>query len=204
MNQALASQSSAITSSTAPTAQIARLAPRLLLVAAATGLAVTAAAAFLDPAIGQPHHGAYIASGVVMSIVDFLTAVGLAGLAFTPAVREGRFKQVAFGTLVIASFAMVPAEVLLRVDFATGNGVYGIVGPIQALGLILVGIGIVRRALWTSWRRFVVLAMGLYVPLVMVPLMVSAGGTSLVALGGYHAFVLAIGLATSRRGRPNV
>src|SRR3954454_3658819 len=77
MNQALASQSSAITSSTAPTAQIARLAPRLLLVAAATGLAVTAAAAFLDPAIGQPHHGAYIASGVVMSIVDFLTAVGL-------------------------------------------------------------------------------------------------------------------------------
>lgn len=177
------------------TASLVRNGGAFLIGAAATALVLTAAAAFIDRSLARPGAGGYLASGIVMTLVDLFAALGLTGLAGTDAVGPGRFKQLAFGLAIGGSFAMVPAEVLLRIDFATGNAAYGIVGPIQAIGLILVGIGIVRARRWSSWRRFVVLFWGIYVPAVMVPLLAASGGTSLVALAGYHGFALAAGVA---------
>lgn len=68
------------------------------------------------------------------------------------------------------SAGIVVAEPLLRVSFALGKAVLGVVGPMQALGLILVGIAIIRGGVWGSWRRYTVLGLGLYVPCLMVPL----------------------------------
>lgn len=184
---------------------MARRGPMLLIAAAVTALAVTALAMWLDPALATPKTPDYIASGVVMTLVDLAAGLGFTGLAFAGAVRPGRFSTLAFAIAIAASFAMVPAELLLRVDFAVGNALYGVVGPLQAIGLVLVGIAIVTAHRWHSWGRFTVLALGLYVPLVMVPVLVASGGTSLAALAGYHALILAVGIGfriESVRTRP--
>lgn len=169
--------------------------PRALIASGITALLVTAAAAFVDPRIAQPGATAYLYSGVVMTIVDALVLLGIAGLALSPALNPGWFKRLAMGAALVGSAGIVVAEPILRVDFATGNGVFAVVGPVQAVGFILAGIGIIRTATWSSWRRFVVLVAGLYVPAVVVPALAASGGTSLPALAGYHLLILATGVA---------
>ncbi len=174
---------------------LAHWGPWLMIMAAASALVVTAAAAWLDPGIARPGYLHYAYSGAVMTLVDFLVMLGIVGLCFTRAADDGRLKVAGFALLVLGSAGIVFAEPLLRVSFALGNSVFGVVGPLQALGFIVVGIAIIRTGAWRSWRRFPVLALGLYIPCLMVPLLIASGGASLAALAGYHAGVLLVGTA---------
>jgi uncharacterized membrane protein (DUF2068 family) len=168
--------------------------PALLLIGGVTALLVTAAAA-VYPDIATAGRPAYLASGLIMTSADLAVALGLAAVAVAAPLALGRLRTPVIALTVGASFGMVVAEAVLRADFATGNAIYGVVGPLQALGLIGLGVGIIRSRGWSSWRRFAVLAWGLYIPLLMVPLLVFSGGTSLVALAGYHIGVVAAGVA---------
>ena len=51
------------------------------------------------------------------------------------------------------------------------------------LGLILAGIAVIRAHRWTGWHRYVVLALGIYVFVVMTPLIIVSGGPPATALG---------------------
>lgn len=181
-----------------------RLAPALVIASGVVALVTTAAAAFVNPAIATPGRAAYNGSGVVMTLVDLLLAIGLTGLVLSAAVRPGVLRWVAGALLVAGSFAIVPAEILLRVNFATGNAAFGIAGPVQAVGLILFGIGVIVTGRWTSWRRFAVLAMGLYVPVVMMPALIMSHGDNLAALAGYHLCVVLVGAAYAVESRLRV
>jgi len=172
-----------------------RLGPWYLIVSAGLALMVTTAAAFIDAGIARPGDPHYAASGFVMTPVDLLLALGFAAMASASAVSAGWLKKTAFALLIGGSLVMVPAEALLRVDFGLGNVIFGIAGPLQALGMILAGIGVIRTGRWSSWRRFALVAMGLYIPLVMMPWLILGHGTGLLPLAGYHLFVLLIGIA---------
>lgn len=177
---------------TTPTMRI--VGPALLLIGGATALLVTAAAALFSD-IATAGRSAYLASGVVMTAVDLAVAVGLAAVAVSAPLALGRLRAPLIALTVGASLAMVAAEVVLRVDFAAGNAFFGVAGPLQAVGLVGLGIGIIRGRVWSSLRRYAFLAWGLYVPILMVPLLVASGGTSLLALAGYHIGVVATGVA---------
>ena len=114
---------------------------------------------------------------------------------FGRAVRPGWFARIAFGALIAGSAGSVVAEALLRFDWTAGNNLYSVVGSVHAAGFILAGIGVIRARAWTSWHRFMPLAMGLYVPLLMIPLLARSNGTSPVALAGFHVGILLVGLA---------
>src|SRR5678815_2734039 len=101
-----------------------------------------------------------MASGVVMLLVDLLVVFGFGGLAASTAMAPGRLKRLGFGLLILSSLAVVPAEALLRVDFDPGNAAFGTAGPLQAVGLVLVGVGIIRTHRWSTWRRCSPLGMG--------------------------------------------
>src|SRR4051812_32472790 len=85
---------------------LARRGPVLLLGAAIAALAVTAAAAFIAPALAQAGTAAYIVSGVVMMAVDVATAMALIGLATSHALDAGRVKQTALALVAIGSLGM--------------------------------------------------------------------------------------------------
>jgi hypothetical protein len=170
--------------------------PLAWVVAALVALVVTILAGTVAPQLARHGAAAYRVSGFFMTVSDLLVLAGVVALAGTAAVRDGWLKRIAFVLAIAGSAGIVVAEVLLRVNADTGNAVFQGVGPIQALGFIGVGVGIVLTHAWTSWRRFVVLALGVYVPAVLVPaLAASKGAENLPALGGYHALILAVGIA---------
>jgi hypothetical protein len=178
--------------------------PAALIGAGVIALAVTLSAATFVPALAQHGHSAYSASGAAMSAADLLVLIGMAVLSRSEAVRQGWLKRIGFILALSGSAGVVVAEGILRANFDLGNAVFGIVGPMQAIGFILVGIGIILTSAWSGWRRFVLLLLGLYVPAVLVPALALSKGENLPALAGYHTLILLVGIAywqESRRRR---
>jgi len=172
--------------------------PNALIGAAVIALATTGAAATVAPALAQHGQGAYLTSGVTMILSDLLMLLGVITLYRSAAVRVGLLKTAGFLLAIAGSVGVVVAEGLLRANFATGATTFTIVGPLQALGLILIGLGVIVTRVWRGWHRYVLLLTGLYVPAVLVPAMAAANGENLLALSGYHALVLMVGIAYLR------
>lgn len=176
--------------------------PAAFIVAAAIALPLTLAAGTLAPRLAVRGDIHYTYSGVAMTLSDLCVLIGVLVLATTSAVRDGWLKRIAYLLAIAGSAGIVVAEVLLRVKADTGDAVFGVVGPTQALGLIGVGIGIILSRVWRGWRRFAVLAMGLYIPAVLVPaLALSSSKENLLALAGYHGLILVVGLAFWQEAR---
>lgn len=159
------------------------------------GLVVTALALTAWPALAHTHASAYKASGVAMTISDALLLLGLLRLWSDPVRGTGRLSTAGVGIAVAASCGVVVAEVLLRVNHTTGNNVFAAVGPLQALGLILLGVAVIRAKVLGGWRRWPLLATGIYVPAVLAPALAASGGENLPALGGFHLLITLTGLA---------
>jgi hypothetical protein len=169
--------------------------PVALMAAGALALAVTGSAATFAPGLARHGDGLYSLSGVVMTIADALVLAGAIALAGTAAVRRGWLHRVAFALAILGSAGVCFAEVMLRANADLGNTAFQVVGPVQAVGLILIGVGVMLTKTWSGWRRFITLAMGLYVPAILVPAINASGGENLLALAGYHTLILLVGIA---------
>ena len=163
--------------------------------AAVIALAVTAAAATVAPELARHGHPSYAVSGVLMTLSDLLLLLGVVSLSRSGAARSGWAWRVSSVLAVVGSAGAVVAEVLLRFDFQAGTTAFGVVGTLQALGFIGLGLCLAVAGPWGSWRRFTLLALGLYVPAVLVPLMAHTHGQSLAGLAGFHLLVLLTGVA---------
>jgi hypothetical protein len=163
--------------------------------AATVALAVTFSALSFAPALARHDSAGYLVSGVLMTASDVLLLVGVVALGGAAASGHGRLRAVSFVLAVIGSAGSVVAEALLRVDFHLGTMAFSVVGPAQALGFLGLGLALARAGRWRSWRRFSLLVLGAYVPLVLVPVLAASGGQNLWALAGFHALVLLVGLA---------
>jgi hypothetical protein len=166
-----------------------------LIGAGVLALAVTVAAATFAPGLARHGDRLYAFSGGVMTLSDTLVLAGVVALLGTGAVRPGWLRRVAFFLAIAGSAGVCVAEVMLRVNADAGNTAFQVVGPVQAVGLILVGVGIILTRAWSGWRRFITLVMGLYVPAVLVPAINASGGENLPALAGYHTLILLVGVA---------
>lgn len=178
-----------------PASPTMRLGPLAFVVSGVGALGVTVAAATVSPDLVQPGTTGYVVSGGLMTLSDFALLVGIVVLARSDAVRRGALRSFGFALAILGSLGILPAEVELRINHDAGNAAFQVVGPIQALGLILVGIGIALTRSWTGWRRFITLALGIYVPAILVPSLAASNGENLLTLGGYHLLVLALGVA---------
>lgn len=163
--------------------------------AAVVALAVTGAAAMVAPALGRQGEPAYWMSGLLMTVSDVLLLLGVVALSRSGAARPAWAWAASAAAAVLGSAGAVVAEVLLRFDFQLGTAVFGIVGTLQALGFIGLGLCMAVNGTWHGWRRFTLLALGLYVPAVLVPLMTHSHGHSLAGLAGFHVLVLLTGIA---------
>jgi hypothetical protein len=186
------------TASTAPlTAPLDRMrsGPGLWIGAAAIALVVTALAAWVTPDLARHGHDAFSVSGVFMSLSDLLLCLGVIALVRSDAVRPGGWRSVAKALAVAGSAASIGAEILLRISWTGGNDAFGVAGPAQALGFIGLGVALILDRRWQGPARFALLALGLYVPAVLVPALAASGGTNLAALAGFHTLVLVTGIA---------
>lgn len=182
------------TAAAQPTSQVPG--PVLCLAAAAIALVVTALAATAVPTLARHGTVGYDVSGFWMCLSDVLLLAAV--LVFVREARAGaggKLTTISSWLAVLGSAGAVLAEAVLRVSFSAGTAGFSVAGPLQALGFIGLGVGVVRGGVWGGWRRFTWLALGLYVPLVLVPALARSGGQNLAALAGFHGLVGLVGLA---------
>jgi hypothetical protein len=137
-------------------------------------------------------------SGGVMVAIHVVALLAIARLAAANVSGQGVFPRVAYGIALLGLALQVVAEGLLRVNYDGGSALFGIVSPLLGLGMILVGIAIIRGRVWTGWERFAPLLCGAYVFVVLAPAFAITRGPNFIALAGYSACYMLLGLAMRR------
>jgi hypothetical protein len=158
-----------MSTSTRPVAAIAAL---------ITGLATVYTLAIL---LGMPDPDwAYLPRGIIhVGELAALVAVGLSGAAGT-----GLLGRLGLGLAILGALMLAVAEVITVSATGTSDTLFAIAPNLVGLGLILAGIAVLRTGRWTGWRRYLVLAQGIYVFVVMTPVIIIAGGPpSVPAIG---------------------
>jgi hypothetical protein len=135
-----------------------------------TGLATVYTVALL---LGMPDPDwAYLGRGVMhLGELATLVALGLSGAAGT-----GLLGRLGIGVGVLGALLFAVAEVITLGAPGASETLFAIAPNLAGLGLILAGIAVLRTGLWTGWRRWVALALGVYVFAVLIPLVIATGG----------------------------
>jgi hypothetical protein len=138
--------------------------------AAVTGLAVVYTVGLL---LGMPDpDGAHLARGLIhLGELAALVALGLSGAAGT-----GLLGRLGLGLGVLGALVLAVAEVTTVSAPATSETLFAIAPTLVGIGLVLAGIAVVRTGRWAGWRRWVALALGVYVFAVLTPLIITSGG----------------------------
>jgi hypothetical protein len=135
---------------------------------------------------------AYLARGIVhlgeLAAVVALARCGAAGAR--PLATTG------IGAAGLGAVLLAIAEVTTEGSPGASAALFAVAPILVGLGLVLAGIAVVRAGRWTGWRRWVVLALGIYVFAVLMPVIVASGGPpavpSLAALLGWELLWLLI------------
>ncbi len=171
------------------------LAAGAVIATAVAGLIVGTATSTIYPQLAERTSNLFGPSGAFLTAVHVLTLLGVVGLARMGAAGGGWLARVAYAVLLFGLAAQAAAEGILRLNFDLGNSIFGIASPAIALGFVLVGIAVLRAHTWRGWHRFTPLLCGLYVPVVLIPAFIAAGGVSFPAITGWQVCFLLLGLS---------
>ena len=172
-----------------------RLAGGLVIAGSAAGIPVGIATSTFDPGLATPGTPGFLVGGVYLSALHLALLAGFCLLAASGVAGRGWVGRLGWVVALAGLTGQFLGESLLRVSFALGNGFFSFAMPALGLGLILLGVAVIRSREWTGWRRYVLLATGLYIPLVMVPAFVLAQGPSFPAITAWQLFFVASGVA---------
>jgi hypothetical protein len=153
---------------------------------------------------------ALVPVSLVYSIFHVLVLVGIVGLARSGLAGDGRAARAGCVIAVVGTAVLAAAE-LASIPFAdeplsaagpsTVGAVFGAGTVLSAVGLIIAGVTTIRARRWAGWRRFMPLATGCWLAVLVVLVM-----TPLIAVGvgiyGALLTLLGVALATDPVGRP--
>ena len=147
---------------------------------------------------------AFVPVSLVLAALYVLVFIGVLGFARSGVAGPGRSARV--GTVVaLTGTAVLFAAQLLSIPIAdqrlddTGAGlvsaVFGSGGVLSAIGFIVAGIATVRARRWDGWRRYVPLAIGIWL-VALNGLVVTPALAAAVALYGLLLTALGVALWT--------
>jgi hypothetical protein len=143
-----------------------------------TGLAAVYTIALL---LGMPDPGwAYLPRG----IIHLGELAAIVGLALCGAAGTGLLAKFGLGVAGLGELMLAVAEVITESATGTSDALFAIAPNLVGLGLILTGVAVIRAGRWTGWRRYVTLALGIYVFAVLTPVIIAAGGPPAVPAVG--------------------
>ena len=189
------------------------------LVAALAGAASGIYLAGMDPDVSTnrfsfPQGAGEFATIQVFFVVQHLgLMLGLLALSRTSAVPRTRLGLVGTYGAVIGMGALAVMEAVaitardVAVDSTTATVVgagYGVVSVALGVTLAAAGIAIARARVWQGWRRWVVLALGVYVFFPMFPALATMTDGARLAIAGWMLLFAALGAALMRDSVPRV
>ena len=171
-----------------------------LVAALVTGLAVVYTLALL---LGLRDPGW---AALLRAVFHLGELAALVGLALCGAAGRGLPARLGFGAAALGQVLLAVAEVVFGTDPALAEVLFGAGPVLVGLGLVAVGVAVVRTGAWSGRRRLVPLALGAYVFVVMTPALVVSGGppapVALWALAGWDAlwFLIAVSVLAEPAG----
>ena len=144
-----------------PTA-LAALAITLLAVLYAAGSAVTG----WEPDLGW----------LLQSVIHLGELLAVVALALSGAAGRGRAARFGLAAAVLGQAVLAAAEVIYPQLPDLGNTLFAVGPLLTGVGLVAAGIAVVRAGRWSGWQRFTPLAVGAYVFVVLIPVLIGSGG----------------------------
>lgn len=124
---------------------------------------------------------------------------GVIGLALSGAAGAGWLGQIGLGAAVLGQVLLIVAELTFPGSPDLADQIFNVAPPLSAIGMVLAGIAVLRVGRWAGWHRFTPLLVGLYVFVVVTPVLVISGGppaaAALWALTGWELCWLLLGVA---------
>jgi hypothetical protein len=153
--------------------------------------------------------GAYVPVSLVLAALYVPVFIGVLGFARSGVAGAGRSARV--GTVVaLTGTAVLFAAQLLSIPIAdqrmddTGASLvaacFGLGGVLSAIGFIVAGIATVRARRWDGWRRYVPLAIGIWLVAFNVLVVTPALAT---AVAVYGLLLIALGVALWTQPTPS-
>lgn len=154
----------------------------------------------------------HLVAETVFALNHAALAVGVVAVAATGAAGRSALARTGLVMTVAALIALVVAEVRAMTLAAATipspeidglEAFYGVSSLAVGLGLLLFGTAVARRGRWRGWRRWVVLAAGLAVPVLVVPGIMLGFVAGRVVLVVWMLIFAALGRAVQvEAGRP--
>jgi hypothetical protein len=192
-----------------------RTAGWLCLAGAIIGVIGGLVTAFASPAVSTDRYSyPYTPTGYVLAELTFianhlLLLIGVLGIARSGAAGTGRLARTGLWTTAIGLVALTLCEVAStaladsayptpRTD-TLGAG-YGTATILIGAGLLLAGAAVIKTRRWTGWSRYVVLACGIAVFILVIPGVFSTFLAGRLVLVAWMVMFAALGLALVRSG----
>lgn len=137
-------------------------------------------------------------------VLQVLLLVGVVGLALSGAAGRGRFAMFALGLALLGRTVFVLAEAHCLAIGSDQSPLLPLGAIVTAIGTLLAGFAVLLARRWRGWRRYVVLATGVYPFVSMFPFLVANGGEPsivLIALWGLPWALLGYTLYTAAPSR---
>jgi hypothetical protein len=126
---------------------------------------------------------------LVQAVIHVGELLAVLALALSGAAGTSRTARVGLGAAVLGQAVLAAAEVVWPADPGLGDTLFGIAPILTGVGLIVAGIAVLRAGRWTGWRRFTPVVLGVYIFVVMTPVLIASGGppapASLWAITGW-------------------
>ncbi len=129
------------------------------------------------------------------ALSHLLLIAGVAGLAWWGAVGRNRLATAGVGLTLLGLAVLTVAEAISLINMDVAVFFYSGASLLMMLGLILLGVAVLRAGRWAGWHRYTSLACGLYIPLVMFPSFALPGYASNYAIGTWGVCWLLVGAA---------
>ena len=129
------------------------------------------------------------------AVSHLLLLAGVVGLAWAGVAGRGRLATAGLALTLLGLAVLTVAEVSWLAGLGATDALYAIATLALMLGLILLGVAVLRAGRWAGWHRYTPLACGLYIPLVLLPSFALPGTAANYAIGLWGVCWLLLGLA---------
>lgn len=161
-----------------------RTAGLLCLVGAVIGMVGGLVTGFISPAVASDRFSypftptGYVVAEISFAVNHVLLLVGVLGVAWSGAAGARRLGRAGVRVSVVGLVALTLCELVAialadsayptsRTDLLETG--YGISTILIGVGLVMAGIGVVQTGRWSGWSRYVVLACGVAVFVIVIP-----------------------------------
>jgi hypothetical protein len=120
-------------------------------------------------------------------------------LALCGATGTGLLGRIGLGAAALGELLLVVAELVFPSAPDLGDQLFMIAPLLSGIGMVLAGIAVLRAGRWSGWHRFVPFAVGVWVLVVMTPVLIASGGppafAAVLTIAAWDVLWLLLGLS---------